>query len=242
MQWETNWTFMTNHEEIKSLNIGVDRNEASLWFVGEPVQVYYDYKKIGIWQTSEKAEAEAFGGFIPGQIKVADTNGNGTYDTDDRVVFSRVPKYSFGINNTVNFKGFDFTAFVYGRIGQYIKYEYNTLFTFNNETAAAVDYWTPENPTNAFPRPSRSGKYDINRTSMQYIKGSYVKIKDITLGYTFPKKISSKFYMNRLRLYCTLSNYFTLYKSMDEDYDPEMAGSMVFPLTKQLLFGINIDF
>lgn len=48
--------------------------------------------------------------------------------------------------------------------------------------------------------------------------------------------------MNRLRLYCTLSNYFTLYKSMDEDYDPEMAGSMSFPLTKQLLFGINIDF
>lgn len=188
LQWETNWTFMTNHEEIKKLNSGVDRNEASLWFVGEPVQVYYDYKKIGIWQTSEKEAAAAFGGFIPGQIKVADANNNGTYDTDDRVVFSRVPKYSFGINNTISYKGFDLTAFVYGRIGQYIKYEYNTLFTFTNETAAAVDYWTPENPTNEFPRASVSGKFDINRTSMQYVKGSYIKIKDITLGYTVPEK------------------------------------------------------
>lgn len=240
--WETNWSYMKNHEEIVALNAGVERNEASLWFVGSPVQVFYDYKKTGIWQLGEEDAASKFGGFVPGQIKVQDTNGNGKYDTDDRVVYSRVPKFSFGINNTVTYKGFDLTAFVYGRIGQYIKYEYNTLYMFNNEQSAAVDYWTPENPTNEFPRPSKSGVYGINKSSMQYVKSSFVKLKDVTIGYTLPKSVTNKLMVSRLRVYCTLSNYFTLYKSMKENYDPEMAGSMAFPLTKQLLFGINLDF
>lgn len=240
--WETNWTYAKNHEEIVELNSGVTRNEASLWFVGSPAKVYYDYQKIGIWQLGEEEMAEKFGGFVPGQIKVKDANRNGSYDTDDRVVFSRVPKYSFGINNTFTFKNFDLTAFIYGRIGQYIKYEYNTLYTFNNETAAAVDYWTPENPTNEFPRPSKSGVYGVNKSSMQYVKGSFVKLKDVTIGYSLPKHIAKNLLLDNLRVYCTLSNYFTLYKSMKEDYDPEMAGSMAFPLTKQVLFGVNVDF
>src|SRR5690606_3183135 len=98
-RWSTDWSFTLNREKIVALNNGVTRNEANRWFVGDPTKVFYDYKKIGIWQLGEEEAADAFGGFKPGDIKIADTNGNGVSDPGDRVTFSEVPKFSAGINN-----------------------------------------------------------------------------------------------------------------------------------------------
>ena len=131
--WNTDWTYSLNREKIKALNSGVTRDEGNLWFVGSPTQVFYDYKKIGIWQLGEEAQAKAFGGFKPGDIKVADmspkgSEGEGVFSTDDRVIFSRVPKYTFGITNNITYKNFDLMFFIYGRIGQYVKDAYTQLY------------------------------------------------------------------------------------------------------------------
>lgn len=161
---------------------------------------FYDYKKIGIWQLGEEAQAKAFGGFKPGDIKVADmspkgSEGEGVFSTDDRVIFSRVPKYTFGITNNITYKNFDLMFFIYGRIGQYVKDAYTQLYKPSAlENSAPVNYWTPENPSNEYPRPN-SG-YSTNsyllQSSLAFRKASFVKIRDITLGYTLPKEWTSK--------------------------------------------------
>ncbi len=239
--WSTNWTYSLNREKIVALNNGVTRNEANSWFVGSPTRVFYDYEKIGIWQLDEADAAAAFGGFKPGDIKVADINGNGKFDADDRTTFSRVPKYSFGINNSFEYKNFDLSVFVYGRIGQFIDYEYNTAYKPNAlENSSVVDYWTPENPTNAFPRPNSS--YSTNnylfQSTVGYVDGSFLKVRDVSLGYNLPQTLTEKVGLSKLRVYGTLQNYFVF--SGIKDYDPERGGDLSFPLPKQMIFGVNI--
>lgn len=241
--WSTNWTFSLNREKIIALNNGVTRNEANSWFVGSPTRVFYDYKKTGIWQLGEEDAASAFGGFKPGDIKVADVNGNGKFDAADRTTFSRVPRYSFGVNNTFEYKGFDLGVFVYARIGHYIDYEYNTAYKPNAlENSSLVNYWTPENPTNEFPRPNSS--YSTNnylfQSTVGYVDGSFLKIRDISLGYNLPQTLLSKVGVGKVRLYGTLQNYFVF--SGLKDYDPERGGDLSFPLPKQMIFGVNVGF
>jgi TonB-dependent starch-binding outer membrane protein SusC len=241
--WSTNWTFSLNREKIIALNNGVTRNEANSWFVGSPTRVFYDYKKIGIWQLGEEDAATAFGGFKPGDIKVADINGNGIFDAADRTTFSRVPKYSFGINNSFEYKSFDLGVFVYARVGHSIDYEYNTAYKPNAlENSSLVNYWTPENPTNEFPRPNSS--YSTNnylfQSTVGYVDGSFLKIRDISLGYNLPETLLSKVGVGKLRVYGTLQNYFVF--SDIKDYDPERGGDLSFPLSKQMIFGVNVSF
>jgi len=242
-RWSTDWSFTLNREKIVALNNGVTRNEANRWFVGDPTKVFYDYKKIGIWQLGEEEAADAFGGFKPGDIKIADTNGNGVSDPGDRVTFSEVPKFSAGINNHFEYGNFDLSVFVFARVGQFINYEPNTAYKPSAlENSSNVDYWTPENPTNAFPRPNSSYSTTnyLFQSTLGYTDGTFLKIRDVSLGYNLPKSVLSKINVSRIRVYSTLQNYFTFSKI--KDYDPERGGALSFPLVRQMIFGVNIDF
>jgi len=242
--WSTDYTFTLNREKIVALNNGVTRNEANFWFVGEPTKVFFDYKKIGIWQLGEEDAATAFGKNKPGDVKVADTNGNGVVDPGDRTTFSQVPKFSLGVNNHFEYKNFDLSVFVYARIGQFINYEYNASAYKPSalENSSNVDYWTPENPTNGFPRPNSSYSTTnyLYQSTLGYVNGSFVKIRDVSLGYNIPSTLTKKIGVGRVRVYGTIQNYFTFSKI--KDYDPERGGALDFPLVKQMIFGVNIDF
>jgi hypothetical protein len=109
----------------------------------------------------------------------------------------------------------------------------------------SFNYWTPENPSNDFP--VMNYLYAANTQTgfgaLNYVDGSFFKIKNITLGYTLPKNWSAKLFIERLRVYATITNPLILTKSaMLEGYDPEMNGSLDYPLTKQMVGGINITF
>lgn len=242
-RWSSDLSFTLNREKILALNSGVTRNEANSWFVGDPTRVFYDYKKIGIWQLGEEEAAKAFGGFKPGDIKVADTNGNGVHDPGDRITFSQVPKFSAGFNNHFEYGNFDLSVFVFARVGQFINYEPYTAYKPSAlENSSNVDYWTPENPTNAFPRPNSSYSTTnyLFQSTLGYVDGSFLKIRDVSLGYNLPKTITQKLGVGRVRVYSTLQNYFTFSKL--KDYDPERGGALSFPLVKQMIFGVNLDF
>jgi len=242
-KWTTDWTYMLNREKIVALNQGVTRNLANAWIVGEPTRIFYDYKKIGVWQLGEEEAAQAFGGYKPGDIKIQDTNNNGMSDPEDRAVYPQVPRYSFGINNNVSYKNFDLTVFLFARIGQYIDYEYGATYKPSAlENGAKANYWTPENPSNDYPRPNSgySTTSYLFQSTLRYVDGSFVKIRDLTLGYTLPKTLLDKIAVNRARIYCTLQNYFVFSKI--NDYDPERGGDLSFPLTKSIIFGVNLDF
>jgi TonB-dependent starch-binding outer membrane protein SusC len=159
------------------------------------------------------------------------------------VLGSAVPKYVIGFNNDIKFGAFDFNFYIFARQGQMFVSDYANKFEPNAiENGAAVDYWTPENPTNDYPRPNAN----ISRASMPfattlgYKDGSFIKIRNITFGYSLPNSVSDKLHVRNLRIYLSARNYFTFSKV--KDYDPEGAGSFERPLSRLLLAGLNLDF
>ncbi len=248
VKWNSTFTYTQNKERIVEL-VGQQNDVANSWFIGSPVNSFYDYEKVGIWQMADSVLAKSFG-YKPGDIRVSDLSGpagkpDGKLDAnnDRKVLGSSVPDYSIGFGNNVTFKGFDLDVYVYARMGQMFVSNYANKFEPNAiENGAKVDYWTPENPTNDYPRPNSN----ISRaalpfaTTLGYKDGSFVKIRSLTLGYSFPKSIQDKLHASRLRIYVSLKNYFTFAKV--DDYDPEGAGSFERPLTKLIVAGINLDF
>ncbi len=248
LTWSSAVTYTRNKERITDLVNGINDVAGGL-FIGSPVKSFYDFKKEGIWQTPDSALAKSFG-YKPGDIRVADLSGDkcqpddkldATYDRT--VVGSAVPNYTLGFSNDVSYRNFDLNVYVFARVGQTFVSDYANKFEPNAiENGANVNYWTPENPTNDYPRPNAN----ISRASMPfattlgYKDGSFVKIRNITLGYTLPKTISQKFHVNNLRWYVSAKNYFTFAKQ--KDYDPEGEGSFDRPLTKLLVTGLNIEF
>ena len=107
------------------------------------------------------------------------------------------------------------------------------------------NYWTESNPSNDFPAANANMalKDYTGYYSLSYVDGSFFKIKNITLGYNLPKDLLKKFGFEKLRVYGTITNPFVVAKShLLKDYDPEMNGSLNYPLTKQLVFGLNLSF
>lgn len=238
--WKTDVTFFANKEEIKALASGENRDLVNYWFVGEPTSVFYDYQKVGIWQLSEEAAAAEYGQ-KPGDIKVADVDGvKGISDADRVIVGSVRPKWTASMNNHFSYKNFDLSVFLYARYGQTIESEADGNYKINAiENTARVDYWTPENPTNSHPRPDNNKNANsLYMSTLYYKDGSFLKIRDITLGYTIPRNVLHHTPFSSVRIYSTLKNFFTF--SHLGNYDPERGGSMSFPMMRQATFGINV--
>ncbi|WPR74037.1 TonB-dependent receptor [Algoriphagus sp. NG3] len=240
-KWSTDFTFTHNKEEIMELVEG-DRDLANGWFVGYPISSYFDYEKTGIWQLGEEDQARENQQEV-GEIKVKDQNGDGIITPDDRTILgSNVPKFNLGVNNRVSYKGFDLSVFVFARQGNMIVSEANGSYKIDaRENGPRVDYWTPENPTNAYPRPNAGTSTGNARyfSTLRYADGSFVKVRDITLGYNLPQQLIENLSISRVRVYATAKNYFVW--SDLGGYDPERGGNLSFPMTRQLLFGVNIE-
>jgi len=246
--WSTNFTYTHNKERIEEL-VGKQNDILNSWFIGYPINSFYDYQKVGIWQTADSALAKSFG-YKPGDIRVTDLSGPGgkpdgkiDANNDRKVVGSAVPKYTIGFSNDLRFGNFDMNIYIFARAGQTFVSAYANKFEPNAiENGAQVNYWTPENPTNDYPRPN----VNISRaalpfaTTLGYKDGTFVKIRNISLGYNFSKALAGRLHIDNLRWYVSAKNYFTF--SNVKDYDPEGGGSFERPLTKLLVTGLNIDF
>ncbi|WP_240676144.1 SusC/RagA family TonB-linked outer membrane protein [Botryobacter ruber] len=234
--WTSDFNISTFNEQIVELS-RAGNDIGNRWFIGQPTRVFYDYEKIGIWQQEEADEALKYHqNNKPGMIKVKDQDGDGkiTADKDMIIVGQATPKWTGGFNNNFTYKNLSLSVLTFARVGQTISSDYHGYF-YPGHTAAVVDYWTPENPTNAYPRPSRSA--DPYLSTLKYKDGSFIKIKDVRLAYNFKTQLGKGAPLD-ITLYGTAKNYFTF--SRIGDYDPERGGSLDFPLTKQLVFGLNI--
>jgi TonB-linked SusC/RagA family outer membrane protein len=245
LRWNVGLTWFKNKEEI--LALGTSNNDITNGlFIGSPVRVFYDYEKIGIWQTDEADAAKAFGQ-KPGQIKVKDQDGDGriTAANDRRVLGSAVPSWSGSVSSDVSYKGFDFSVQVFARIGQMINYDYAQIFDPQGiENSSRQNYWTPENPSNDYPRPDASlSKSTLQNglfgTTLGYRDGSYVKLRAVTLGYNLPAAWMGKVFSSA-RLYVQGKNLLTL--SHIDNYDPERAGAVTTPIPRVVTAGVNIGF
>ncbi len=174
-----------------------------------------------------------------------------TYDATQakQVLGHPEPDWTMGIKNTFTWKNFDLSIYLYWRYGQMINYSmlgrYNPSASSNFPTY--FDYWTEEtgDKNHYFPALTSAkslSEYD-GYSGLTYVDGSFFKVKNITLGYTVPKKVLKKYGIEQLRVYGTITNPWVFAKSsLLKDYDPEMAGSLDYPLTKQMVFGVNLNF
>ena len=263
--WNTTTTFTKNTEKITKLIgnqeiiFGATPETQSL-ILGRPINSFFSYRKLGIWQSKEAGLAGRyrFGSspFREGDLRIDDINGDSIINTNDRVYLgSTVPDFVLGFQNSFTFKGFDFGVFLFWRYGQMINAEFLGRYSPSGGASsggfsegagpANLDYWTPENPTNDFPRP-RQGQRFIDIPAYQainFVDGSFFKIKTATLGYTFRKGLAGKVGAETIRLYVTGNNIFTKAKShLVQDYDPERGGSESAPLSRQFVFGVNLGF
>lgn len=262
-QWHTTLTLTHNKEKIsdfygnnnkwteyiKSNSIGNDElvsfNNTATWMKGQPIHIWYDYKKVGIWQTNEKEQA-AKNYQQPGEIKVYTSNADGRVTSDDKTVVGTLcPKFILGIDNTFSYKGVELSIFLYGKFGHTVATDavglYGSAYGINCYNA---DYWTPTNPTNAYPRPNNPN-YITYASTLQYISGDFLKIKDITLAYSFPKTLLKKWGIGQIRVYATATNLHTFCNKAFGDFDPERAiysKEVSFPMMKQIIFGLNFTY
>jgi len=249
-KWNTDFTFYKNTEEIVSLYNGAKDDVGNRWFIGKPLNSYFDYQYAGIWQTAEAAEAKAKG-FTVGQIKVADTNGDGKITADDRVLLgSDVPAWTGGMTNRFSYKGFDLSFFIFTRQGQMIvsKFHQNSNYLQGRYNQIKVDYWTPNNPNAYYPRPNFNQEFPAYNTAIMYFDGSFIKVRNINFGYTFPAKTAQKLGLASLRVYASIQQpfIFSKYRSKENGVDPETSNGNVnndvTPATQVSTFGLNIKF
>lgn len=233
--WEAGINLYANRNKLVALASGMDRNTSNWWFVGHPIDVIFDYERIGLWQEGDPhRDILEPGENTLGMIKVKytgdyDTNGVPTraINEDDRQVISLEPNFQGGFHTRVAYKGFDLSlvglfksggilnSTIYGAGG------YLNLLNGRNGNVA-VDYWTPENTGAKYPNPESKRSTDNLEymSTMGYFDASYLKIRTITLGYDFSQLRDSDI---NLRVYFTAQNPFVMFSPYHREsgMDPE---------------------
>ncbi len=241
LRWTADLAFSANRDKIVALASGETRdvsNPEQALVVGEPVRAFYNYEADGCWGLDEATEAASYNK-IPGDIKIVDVDKDSVLNDEDKRLYNKSPKFIASWNNTITYKNFALSALVYARVGQWIQYDYNTAYKPTEQDGSPdVDFWTPENQGAKFPRPGIASQSDM--PAIAFENASFLKIKEITLAYTLPVALINKVGMSNLRIYASLQNYFT-FSNLD-NYDPERGGAISNPLSKQMVFGINVEF
>ena len=193
--WTTDINFTRNKEEIVELINGKQDMVAQRLFIGQPLNVFYQLQEAGIWGSSkaeldEMAKFKSIGGldFRPGTVKVVDQNGDYKIGAEDYIIRGTPrPKWYGGITNTLKYKGFTFSTFVYARIGQTYFGGYPGTFD------RADDVWTWANPTGRFPLQvlGATGITNIS-AAQQFYSGSFVVVRNISLSYDIPARLINR--------------------------------------------------
>ncbi|MGC9344097.1 MAG: hypothetical protein ACP5E3_15445, partial [Bacteroidales bacterium] len=268
--WKTSLNFSYNNNKV--LDLG-DSNEAifSRWAVVEGYSIgeAYLYQVDRIFQEEDfiydaykdkytlKEEFPTQPNAQPGDIKFknnddVDLDGDGEIDfmigNEDRVFLgpSR-PPITWGLTNSISYKGLGLEVFIQGVHGNYIFNETRVysegMEDYFNQFATVLDRWTPENTDTQMPRASYSDPAGNNRDSDRFLeKGDFVRVKDITISYQFPDRLINSLRTQELSIFLTGQNWvtFTGYSG----YDPEVAATDngVYPQVKTLIFGLNVKF
>jgi TonB-linked SusC/RagA family outer membrane protein len=242
-KWTTNFTLSYNKNEIVKLFNGTEDSPGNKWFIGQPLYVEHIYKYDGVWQTGEADQAKLFSQ-IPGQGKYTDVNDNKKYDQADLFIYNKIPRWVGGFSTNLEYKQFDLGIYLYTRL------DYGDrlgILTFElggtRLNQLKGDYWTPENPTNVQPKPNAVGDGYLMGSSFAFRDQSFIRVKNINLGYTIPASISNKIRSNKTRIYLAVENPYLWTKDEYVGLDPENANSEADarPLTT-FMIGLNVKF
>ena len=254
-KWSSNLTFTANDDKVVKLAGGLTEDIGNARFVGESVKAYYSYMFDGIWQLGQEAEAAEFGQ-KPGQIRIRDLDGDKKINSDDRMIVGKgTPDWTAGLRNQFNYKNWDLSFFIYTRQGlmysnAFLNGTYGDIASDRYNRSAELDYWTPTNPSNTYYSPvegpglnsKNESKGGTSRVGLSYQMADFVRISDITMGYSLPNELLSVLGVSRFRLYGQLQNpfVFTNFLSFDPEYNSGGNDDDLPALT--VLFGVNINF
>ena len=261
--WEINWSANYNRNRILALDGLSDTIVYSsnadypglvgsfVQMVGQPMGTFIGYEYAGVWKTEEASNAAIYGA-KPGDAKYVDRNMDGVIDKDDiDVIGNAQPVWNFGINNTFKYKGLDLNIFFQGVTGNYIYNQNRVRMEGNSSDACSTspvirDHWTPSHQTEI---PAFSGT-ELTNSSRWVEKGDYLRLKNVTLGYTFPSKWMEKAKISLLRIYVSGSNLWTITNYQGFDPEASMGSDAVaagvdrgiYPSAKSIIAGLDITF
>lgn len=247
--WNTSLTFTKNNNKLLELyGNGQLADKGNKLFVGYPIRANFDFEFDGIWQTADKDLATKYKQ-VPGSVRVVDQNNDGqissTEGIDDRKVLgTQLPNFLMGLTNRFKYKNIDLSFFAYYRNGT--QYSNNTLAgTFGELTGtrynrlAELDYWRSDNPSNTYFGVVAANPY---RSAINYQDASFLRISDITLGYTLPKVKMDAWKLSNARIYTQVLNpfIFTKYVGFDPEFNSAIYQDDVPSMTVSV--GLNVSF
>jgi len=237
---KTNFTWKTDlnisHNQTKIVNVGLtDENGnyiddiASEWFIGQPIQVNYDYVYDGIWQTGDDIANSAQPTAMPGYIKYKDLNGDSLITTADKqIIGSRDPLIVVGMTNTFTYKNFRLSFLINAVQGiTYRNLLYGTGQVSFRINSYDKNFWSPTNPTNDYPA---NVDGNVNPLSMDFYEdASFIRLQDITFGYRLPESLIKKISISNAEIFINLKNMATWTKWTG--LDPEFLS--IAPVNQQ---------
>lgn len=263
--WRTTANFSINRNEVVSLGstgnltgiiqrIPVTRTEE-----GQAIGMFYGHKMLGIFQSQEEISASPFQseGTRPGDIRFQDLNGDGVIDEKDQTFLgSPHPDFTANLINSFNYKGFDLNIFlqsVYGNeILNLIRRDIEGMAGLSNQAVNVINRFTPANPSTTVPRATGPDPNDNRRVSDRFIEdGSFLRIKNLTLGYTLPKALIENIGLQYLRIHVGAQNYFTWtnYSGYDPDIGSFNQSPLIngvdngrYPISKSITGGLSLTF
>ncbi|MFT3920725.1 SusC/RagA family TonB-linked outer membrane protein [Cloacibacterium sp.] len=252
---ELSWTINANWTRERNKLVKLARNNVDAngnpvhdwvnnWFIGYQLGTYPQYVYEGVYQIGEEAQAQALHGSTwgAGAPKIKDVNGDGKITLDDRVFYNPNPDWYGGFGSTFTYKNFQLDFLIEAVIGgDKINSYLPTMNTGVDNNAVAVNYWTPTNTSGDYPMPEPTNKYAEFNNSWRIQDASYVTIRNVSLGYTLPKKYINQIgFINNLNIYVRGNNlyYFT---KMRDTYSPENNFG-TYPITRVFTFGVKATF
>ncbi|WP_302608081.1 TonB-dependent receptor [uncultured Bacteroides sp.] len=256
--WETNLTATYNKNKIKDLNSDVPYyinqiNNSYITMLAKdyPINVFYGYVTDGIFQNQSEVNAHAVQpGAEPGDIRFRDLNNDGVINDNDRTVIGNPnPSWLFSMNNSLSYKGFELSVFLQGIAGNKI-YNANNIDNTGmaaayNQTIDVLERWQGEGTSNSMPRAVFGDPNQNTRVSDRFVEnGSYLRLKNITLSYTFPKQWLQKARIENARLSLSCENVATI--TGYSGFDPEVGINGIdqnrYPISRTFSVGLNFNF
>jgi len=264
LTWNTSFNVSYNQNKVLSINdtvpmssgsIGLNYNLALIQ-AGLPINEFYGFITDGIFQNQQEVDNHAIqvpgndphNRTSPGDIRFKDLNNDGVINDKDRTYLgSPNPTFMFALNNTFAYKGFDLSIFLQGVAGNKIinanRFWSEAMAIAQNQTTATQNRWTGEGTSNTMPRAVYNDPNKNTRPSDRFVEdGSYLRIKNVTLGYNLPASLIKKAQLTTARFYITGQNLFTFSKY--SGFDPEIGtngiDNNVYPVTRTISIGVNL--
>jgi len=264
--WTTEANLSFNRNEVLALGAtgdpirtGSGIGETNLTLIGQPLGNFFGYKQLGVFV--DQTDLDSYPHFAdskPGDVKYEDVSGDGKIDANDRTTIgNNQPDFIYGITNTFSFKGIDLGVVIQGVQGGQIlnlsRRFFENLEGSQNQLTTVLDRWrSPENPGNGkTPRGNSRTTGNNNAVSSRWVEdATYLRIRNVTLGYNLPAGVLSKIRLQTVRVYAGVQNPFTFTRYLG--YNPEVSGYEgalsggvdygTYPLARTYTIGINLGF